>query len=46
MVDVAGEHCYCGAFAGGASEVGMGSQVCATSAPVFNDDISSVSLRS
>ena len=35
MVDVAGEHCSGGAYSGGASEVGMGSQVYATTAHVF-----------
>ena len=44
MVDVAGEHCSGGASSGGASEVGVGSQVDDTTAPVFRDDISSVSL--
>ena len=46
MVDAAGEHCSGGASSGGASEVGMGSQVYDTTAPVFHDDISSVSLCS
>ena len=46
MVDVADEHCSGGASSGGASQVGMGSQVYATTAQHFHDDISSVSLYS
>ena len=46
MEDDAGEHRSGGASSGGASEVGMGSQVYDTTAPVFNGDISSVSLWS
>ena len=46
VVDAAGEHCFGGISSGGASEVGMGSQVYDTTAPVFHDDISSVSLCS
>ena len=47
MVDDAGEHCSGGASAGGASEVGMGSQVYDTTALAFvHADIISVSLCS
>ena len=46
MVGDAGEYCSGGGSSGGASEVGMGSQVYDTTAPAFHDDISSVSLCS
>ena len=36
MLDVAGEHCSGGASSGGASEVGMGSQVDDATTPVFS----------